>query len=257
LRELLASFGFQILDLGVCHSDPHPGNILLRDFRDIALIDFGQVKILSDETRVLFAHLVVSLYEESDQLYAILKTLKVEFTINDPKLIRTIASILFDTRMDIPEALVSPLDSEFPAELRSVRINVIPTEVFMIIRIIAIFRGIFSALDIDLHARKLWVSSARQTILDSERVYNFNILATPRNEVNIVDQLKHFSAWLALHGLPHQREYMMAFAKLHVFCIKDLRKLAAENERSALDAVFANFSEQDRSRCLKLCYEHS
>jgi len=257
LRELLASFGFQILNLGVFHSDPHPGNILLRDFRDIALIDFGQVKILSDETRVLFAHLVVSLYEESDQLYAILKTLKVEFTINDPKLIRTIASILFDTRMDIPEALVSPLDSEFPAELRSVRINVIPTEVFMIIRIIAIFRGIFSALDIDLHARKLWVSSARQTILDSERVYNFNILATPRNEVNIVDQLKHFSAWLALHGLPHQREYMMAFAKLHVFCIKDLRKLAAENERSALDAVFANFSEQDRSRCLKLCYEHS
>lgn len=72
-------------------------------------------------------------------MYVILKIFKVEFIINDLKLIRIIVLILFDIRMDIFEVFVFLLDFEFLVELCSVRINVIFMEVFMIICIIVIF----------------------------------------------------------------------------------------------------------------------
>ena len=39
----------QFFELGIFHADPHPGNILISPPADIALIDFGQVGVVSDE----------------------------------------------------------------------------------------------------------------------------------------------------------------------------------------------------------------
>jgi hypothetical protein len=46
----------------------------------------------------------------------------------------TCAYILFDTRMDIEEAHLSPLDADIPPEMRLVKIETIPETVFMFIR---------------------------------------------------------------------------------------------------------------------------
>jgi len=45
-RNLLTSFLGQILQDGLYHADPHPGNVLIDDRGDIALIDFGSVGVL-------------------------------------------------------------------------------------------------------------------------------------------------------------------------------------------------------------------
>jgi ubiquinone biosynthesis protein len=53
-RKLLANrladaYLRQFFELGLFHADPHPGNILISPPADIALIDFGQVGVISDE----------------------------------------------------------------------------------------------------------------------------------------------------------------------------------------------------------------
>ena len=55
-----------------------------------------------------------------------------------------IAYILFDTRMDIKEAKYL-LTSELPPELRVVSLAEIDSDVFMLIRIISMFRGILTS----------------------------------------------------------------------------------------------------------------
>ena len=51
LRSLSDAFGAMMLGDGFFHGDPHPGNIIIGDRGEVALIDFGQVKQLRDETR--------------------------------------------------------------------------------------------------------------------------------------------------------------------------------------------------------------
>ena len=48
---------------GYFNGDPHPGNIFLLDDGRMGLLDFGQVKQLSQEDRVKIAKLYVALYE--------------------------------------------------------------------------------------------------------------------------------------------------------------------------------------------------
>ena len=254
LAQLLASFGFQILELGMFHSDPHPGNILY-NFEQIGLIDFGQVKILPDKTRALFAHLVLCMNEESDHLYEILKELQIEFTTSDKNLIRTIAFILFDTRMDIPEAKLSPLDSEFPPELRGVRISSIHTDVFMLIRVIAIFRGIFAALNIDLHARKIWAESARRAVCSSTYRYTFTRTAPALTSGGTFERLKILSGWLADRKLPSEREHILSFAQAKLFSIDDLKRAVKREDKKALMIAFVHFSREDRLRCIEYLSE--
>ncbi|MFH0980340.1 MAG: AarF/UbiB family protein [Planctomycetota bacterium] len=55
---LVNAYMRQFFELGLFHADPHPGNILISPPAHIALIDFGQVGMVSDE---LAHHLVVLL----------------------------------------------------------------------------------------------------------------------------------------------------------------------------------------------------
>ncbi len=252
LLNLIECFGYQLFTLGIFHSDPHPGNILFQESHNLALLDFGQVKILPDETRILFAHLVIALHDESDDLLGVLRYLKVHFTTEDPVLIQTIASILFDTRMDLPEARLSPLDPDFPPELRAIRINSIPTDVFMIVRVVAIFRGIFAATDVDIHARKVWIDDARKAVADTEVQYNF-ATNVDRTRVSQFERLKYLSEWLADNALPHKKEQMVSMAKANLFSVTEIARAAHEDDETRLAIAFSHFSPPERRRCLKLC----
>lgn len=49
---------------GVFNGDPHPGNIMLLDDGRIGLIDFGQVKRITNLERQYLARLIVALAQE-------------------------------------------------------------------------------------------------------------------------------------------------------------------------------------------------
>ncbi len=61
LRALTDAFGAMMLGDGFFHGDPHPGNIMMTPRGDVALIDFGQTKQLSDATRRGLARIMLLL----------------------------------------------------------------------------------------------------------------------------------------------------------------------------------------------------
>ncbi len=61
LRSLSDAFGAMMLREGFFHGDPHPGNIIIGDRGEVALIDFGQVKELRNETRQGLAKIMLLL----------------------------------------------------------------------------------------------------------------------------------------------------------------------------------------------------
>jgi len=48
-RRIMDCFLRQVFELGEFHADPHPGNLLVTAPANVALIDFGQVGVLTDE----------------------------------------------------------------------------------------------------------------------------------------------------------------------------------------------------------------
>mmetsp|Transcript_3763 Transcript_3763/g.10824 ORF Transcript_3763/g.10824 Transcript_3763/m.10824 type:complete len:585 (-) Transcript_3763:426-2180(-) len=71
LRALTDAFGWTILETGFFHGDPHPGNIFVMEDGSIGLIDFGQVKRISDDRRVALAKVITALAEargEGDEM---------------------------------------------------------------------------------------------------------------------------------------------------------------------------------------------
>jgi len=167
--NLIAVFGYQIFEIGTFHSDPHPGNILLQENGSFTLLDFGQVKVLSDNVRIGMAHLVVALSYDSSYVSDCFKHLGLKVEGATENLIEIVAYVIFDTRMDIPEANMNPFDDSIPHEMRSIKISTIPQEVFMLIRIIALLRGILSSIGIDIHSREIWLPYA-QSFLNRRKI---------------------------------------------------------------------------------------
>ena len=71
---------------------------------------------------------------ETDAVFFSLSNLGLNLTNASDNFAMTCAYILFDTRMDIEEAHLSPLDADIPPEMRLVKIETIPETVFMFIR---------------------------------------------------------------------------------------------------------------------------
>jgi aarF domain-containing kinase len=66
LRTLTDVFGRSILEHGFFHADAHPGNIWIHEDGSIGLIDFGQVKSISDTYRKTLAQAVLSIAPTED-----------------------------------------------------------------------------------------------------------------------------------------------------------------------------------------------
>ncbi|MBA53150.1 MAG: ABC transporter [Pseudomonadales bacterium] len=61
LQRLLASYIHQITQLGVYHADPHPGNFLITEDEQIAILDYGAIAHLSQEQRLQYTNLLMGL----------------------------------------------------------------------------------------------------------------------------------------------------------------------------------------------------
>ena len=64
---LVRILAFQILDLGVFHADPHPGNIVVCADGAIGMYDFGLVGVVDDRMRERLLFLVLAVMERNPQ----------------------------------------------------------------------------------------------------------------------------------------------------------------------------------------------
>lgn len=69
VRTLTEAFGVSILLDGYFHADPHPGNLFVMDNGDVGLVDFGQVKAISDEARMTLAKIMLELAPDETAAY--------------------------------------------------------------------------------------------------------------------------------------------------------------------------------------------
>ena len=101
-REQLAKIGIrlvvkQVLENGFFHADPHPGNFLIVDEREVCLLDWGVVGILPSETRYELVELIGAIVDKEaekvlDVLVALTEANVTE--INERLLLRDILEIL-------------------------------------------------------------------------------------------------------------------------------------------------------------------
>ena len=60
-REFFRAYVFQVVVEGVYHADPHRGNVLLTDDGRLALLDFGLLGRLDEDTRAGLALLLMAI----------------------------------------------------------------------------------------------------------------------------------------------------------------------------------------------------
>jgi predicted unusual protein kinase regulating ubiquinone biosynthesis (AarF/ABC1/UbiB family) len=65
-KILVVAFSEMLLEHGIFHADPHPGNLLVAPGPKLLLIDFGQVKQIGPQFRLIFGQMTRALLAEDD-----------------------------------------------------------------------------------------------------------------------------------------------------------------------------------------------
>ena len=85
-RQLFHSYVHQVAGDGVYHADPHRGNVLLTTDERLALLDFGLLGRLDDETRTVIAQLLLAIAQNraDDAAGLILRLSVTSFDSDEP-----------------------------------------------------------------------------------------------------------------------------------------------------------------------------
>jgi predicted unusual protein kinase regulating ubiquinone biosynthesis (AarF/ABC1/UbiB family) len=153
-RSLLASvlmecFIKQILEHGVIHADPHPGNIGLTKEGKIVLYDFGQVTTLEDKFVKSVKPLLFSLYEKDvDSVASIMietGSIILTKTVDKRSLRDFIGKIVqYFEKVDFKEFQLSMINSDFDEMDFPFKIN---SKLIMVFRSLSLLEGICKDLD--------------------------------------------------------------------------------------------------------------
>ena len=101
IDDLLHIHGHQVLVDGVFNGDPHPGNILLLGVEEgrpqLGLIDYGQVKTLTKEERLVFCRLILALADDDkDGVVKALKEAGYKSARMDEEIMYIFARVAYD-----------------------------------------------------------------------------------------------------------------------------------------------------------------
>jgi ubiquinone biosynthesis protein len=99
VRALVDCFAEQILEHGVFHGDPHPGNFLVVEGPRLALLDFGCVMQLPDDVRRAYAALVVAVLSR-DSAGAARQLERLGFVARDPAALTELAGLILEALGD-------------------------------------------------------------------------------------------------------------------------------------------------------------
>lgn len=160
LRVLCHVHAHQIFE-GAFNGDPHPGNILLMPDGKLGLIDYGQVKRVSFEDRVVLAKLmiahatwnkdeVVRIHMEEMKADSIYRNKEIAYLLNSFWYDRATQDVLQGKNIHV---FLESLESQDP-------VKVIPQEFIMMGRVSVLLRGVGKAFGMDLRMSELWKDEA-------------------------------------------------------------------------------------------------
>jgi len=172
-RKLLATrltdcYFMQIFELGMFHADPHPGNILVEAPARIGLIDFGQVGVIRPE---LMSELVTLIYALVDgETGMVIDTLAdmgaVSRATDRRSLSRALQSLLLKYRgLPVKRIDIGVLLGEFSELVRRHDV-VVPRDVSMLLKALALVSSVVARLDPDLDLIELLTPRLKQAMRD-------------------------------------------------------------------------------------------
>ncbi len=166
-QELFRAYVFQVVVEGVFHADPHHGNVLLTDDGRLALLDFGLIGRLDEETRANLALLLLALAQNrADDVADLVIALSLTSVSSDQ------AGFVQDVRRKLPRFHWRPLasiqaghalaDLQRSAIERDIRL---PTSFALVGKTLAQADSIARILDPELDPVQLIESEAQEVLL--------------------------------------------------------------------------------------------
>jgi len=167
IKSLTKGFGQMVLEGGLFHGDPHPGNIMVLNNGDIALIDFGQTKQLTKTMQNQLAELCVMLEEEDRDFSGIadiVADMGVKLTPEAKKdALSACAVWMFDSLSEMP-GNYTPDEFSENSPVRS--IASFPQDLVMVGRAAVLIRGICAFFSIPWSVSRAWAPLARWKLYD-------------------------------------------------------------------------------------------
>lgn len=167
IKALTRGFGQMVLQGGLFHGDPHPGNIMILKNGDIALLDFGQTKQLSPKLQSQLSELCVLLEEDVrdyDSIADVVADMGVKLTPDaDKDALSACAVWMFDSLSEMPGDY-SP--DEFSEKSPVRKIASFPQDLVMVGRAAVLIRGICAFFNIPWSVSRAWAPLARWKLYD-------------------------------------------------------------------------------------------
>lgn len=175
--------------------DPHPGNILLLEDGRLGLIDYGQVKRIPPESRVLYARMLKALAKDDEaELIRLVEQggYKTKYSRTDIAI--RLMKFWHDTNSKAvtdgmnPQLFIDWCEAQDP-------VISVPSDFIMPGRVSVLLRGIGNAFGIDLQMAKLWLPIAEEVIQQSEadeEPLSFNPSTLQRKHSEIAHKRRDF-----------------------------------------------------------------
>lgn len=134
----------QIFEFGYFHTDPHPGNILVKPDGTLILIDFGMLGKLMKQDKFAFANVMISMGREDAQAMARnLKKLSIEDEVEDMKMLEYDLNEIIEeyANVAVADSSIENMINDLQAVMFKYKMRV-PGGVFLIFRALAVLEGI-------------------------------------------------------------------------------------------------------------------
>ena len=155
----------QILEKGLFHADPHPGNIYIVDDNRICLLDYGMVgEVLPDDRdriSLLFYYLIS---QNVDKTIKILEEISTSFLVEDRKALEyDIYRLINDFNAPLEMVSVTEIIEKLLFILKKNKIG-LPTYIFLILRTLVYLDGLVRMLSPKLNVLKFAEPYAQKAI---------------------------------------------------------------------------------------------
>ncbi len=143
----------QILDFGLFHADPHPGNVFIDKKGRLIFLDFGSVgQLLPGDARILENMMINFVFRNPKGLIRNLKNIALAYSITNEKEFERDVEDLFAyvKELDLQQLMVRDIFDKLNKMLQTNRI-VLPDAIYLLLRGVALIEGISKQLNADLN----------------------------------------------------------------------------------------------------------